>query len=402
MSNFNGAPYLDRALVSVLAQSFKAIELLVVDDASTDDSVAILRKMAGTDPRLKPIFLKENRGPAGARNAALNAAQGDWIAIVDADDLIHPERFDRLLMTAEETGADMIADDLVSFGARETAGQTLLSPHSIHAPTQITLAAFLRSDTASAGMTSFGYLKPLIRRSRLGPLRYNETLRIGEDFDLYARLLLQGAQLLVCPQPTYLYRRHTGSVSHRLSVPTLKNLVEAHHAMLGAIGDDAGLRAAASLRGHRLNRALNYQRFVNAVKARRVLRAAGHIFRRPGLMMDVLASLVDRRRRVMTDAETFDPQTIVLAAPSDLAAVQAPPEALRIPVRASHAGSELASRLAMLASARPIDVIAFGLRGLDGLGYVPAWRSARLSLGPNDARSVALPPGVALQVLPND
>ena len=112
MSNFNGAAYLEAAVTSVLAQSYGALEVIVADDASTDDSVTILNRLAEDDPRLKTVALTENKGPAGARNAAIEAAQGDWLAIVDADDRVHPDRIARLMNQSKRHDSDQIADGL--------------------------------------------------------------------------------------------------------------------------------------------------------------------------------------------------------------------------------------------------------------------------------------------------
>lgn len=117
MANFRGAAYLPAAMASVLAQSERRLELILADDASDDDSVAIARRIAAQDARVRVIASARNGGPATTRNLALDAARGAWIAVVDSDDLIHPHRLERLIVAAEATGADLIADDLVFFGA---------------------------------------------------------------------------------------------------------------------------------------------------------------------------------------------------------------------------------------------------------------------------------------------
>ncbi|WP_231582231.1 glycosyltransferase family 2 protein [Puniceibacterium sp. IMCC21224] len=88
----NAAATLPTAIRSVLGQSWRAIELLVVDDASTDDTAAIAAARADGDPRLRLIRLPRNRGAYGARNAGLAAARGRYVTLHDADDWAHPER----------------------------------------------------------------------------------------------------------------------------------------------------------------------------------------------------------------------------------------------------------------------------------------------------------------------
>ena len=359
--------------------------------------------------------MASNVGPAAARNAALDVAQGDWVAIIDADDLIHPQRIERLLSAARSMDVSMIADDLVFFGSVGAAGQTLLGSRQVKGPLRITSTDLIRSDTAAAGLKSFGYLKPLIRSDVLGSLRYDETLRVGEDFDLYSRVLLGGADFLVLPDPTYLYRRHSGSISHRLSVPVLEKIINAHDAAtklskLDHPQNDA-LQAALFKRGARLAQALRYEHLVKAVKSRNALRAAQQIVRDPALLAGLAASLVDRLRRVapkMRPRPFLKTRTLVLATPDRLALISAPPGAIFIPVSPIRTSvpmigaprRSIVCRIVKLSSQAPVDIIAEGPDSLDVLGYVPAWRSVHLFLEAKAAHAATVPPGVVLELLP--
>ena len=86
MPVYNGAATLDRALRSVHAQTFSEWEVVAVDDGSTDDTYAILQRWAKKDARIRVLRLDENRGPAAARNAALEIARGEWVTYLDHDD----------------------------------------------------------------------------------------------------------------------------------------------------------------------------------------------------------------------------------------------------------------------------------------------------------------------------
>ncbi len=399
MSNYRGAAYVGAAMASVLAQSHRALELIVADDASDDGSLDILNAAARADDRLVVLALDRNRGAGGARNAALDVARGDWIALIDSDDLVHPRRIERLLAAAAATGADMIADNPVQFGAPALAGTPLVT-RAISGSWRIGPADLMQSDTASSGTSSLGYLKPLIRRDLLEDLRYDEDLRIGEDFDLYFRLLLNGAEFRVLPDPTYLYRRHAGSVSHRLSVAALENLYDAHrraeHRSRQRHGADAALASALTQRRALLESALRYERLVAAIKARNLGSAGLRLLRHPGLLGNLRASLTDRaqRRRASRDVPGDDaaPGTVVLAAENRINAVDAPDGAERIavaPMRAPAATGDddhiaLARRLARLGHSQ-LDVIADGPEGLHALGYLPCWRSARVQASDAEA-----------------
>lgn len=93
----DAAGTLPTALRSVLAQDWRALELIVVDDASRDNSAALAAAVAATDPRVRLIRLPHNRGAYGARNAGLAEASGAYVTLHDADDWAHPERLSRQL-----------------------------------------------------------------------------------------------------------------------------------------------------------------------------------------------------------------------------------------------------------------------------------------------------------------
>ena len=104
MANYNGATHIAAAVRSVLRSTEKALELIVSDDGSSDDSVAIVRGIR--DARIVLLESERATGPAAARNRALAVARGAWIAIVDSDDFIHPERLERLLPCHGQKAAD--------------------------------------------------------------------------------------------------------------------------------------------------------------------------------------------------------------------------------------------------------------------------------------------------------
>nr|WP_111300721.1 glycosyltransferase [Paracoccus saliphilus] len=293
MANYRGARHLGAAIRAVLAQSHSRIELLLADDASDDDSLQVAASIA--DDRLRILPSDRTMGPAGTRNRALRAAGGDWIAIVDSDDLIHPRRLERLLAVAVAQGADIVADDLVHFGTVEaTGGRTLLQPLGLTAPVSLDVAMFLRGSAGEPGVPSFGYLKPLISRRVLGGNLYDESLKIGEDNELIIRLLVQGARFIMMPDPLYGYRRHAGSVSHRLSVETTAAILAAHRG-LPHFADPAA-RAVAAKVERQLYQALKYEILVRDIKNRHLLRAAPRLLD-PAMLVRLLGSVQDRRRR---------------------------------------------------------------------------------------------------------
>ena len=99
--------YLNDCIDSILAQTFADFELILVDDGSPDSCPALCDAAAAKDSRIRVIHQK-NRGLSGARNAGLDAAEGEWIAFVDSDDMLLPQALEKAHSTAEKTGADVV------------------------------------------------------------------------------------------------------------------------------------------------------------------------------------------------------------------------------------------------------------------------------------------------------
>lgn len=97
MAVYNAAPYLRESIESIRRQTFKEWELIAIDDASTDDSRAILSNYAEADPRIRLISLLHNGGQGKARNEGLRQAQGDYICFVDSDDCLAPDALQKIV-----------------------------------------------------------------------------------------------------------------------------------------------------------------------------------------------------------------------------------------------------------------------------------------------------------------
>ena len=314
MANYQAGDKIVPAIESVLRQSLGDLELIICDDASGDDSMALAAGFARTDPRVRLIRAESNGGPARCRNRGLDAARGQWIAIVDSDDMIHPERFERLLAAAAYRGADIVADDLLHFYEDGSPVSLLLAEE------QNTLFAVTAEKWVGAGIDGsppLGYLKPLIRSEMLNARRYDESLRIGEDYDLVLRLLLDGASMAVVPEPYYLYRRHSGSISHRLSVADLAAMIDSQDAMTGQLGAlPSPLAAAFAARRAQLRHGLGFERLVEAIKGRHLGQALSLLAGNPRLAPRLWRSFSEGRNRKTSTAigRPIAPDTLELGA----------------------------------------------------------------------------------------
>ncbi|MFI9311288.1 bifunctional glycosyltransferase/CDP-glycerol:glycerophosphate glycerophosphotransferase [Streptomyces triculaminicus] len=110
---YNDAPRLPRAVRSVLGQSLRHLEVIVVDDCSTDATPSVVRELAGSDPRVRGLRLASNSGGCGApRNAGIAAARAPYVMFLDSDDELPYHSCKSLLLAAEETGADFVTGEV--------------------------------------------------------------------------------------------------------------------------------------------------------------------------------------------------------------------------------------------------------------------------------------------------
>jgi succinoglycan biosynthesis protein ExoO len=280
---WNAAAFISNAVTSALRQDGLVTEVLVADDASTDATPAVLAAIA--DPRLRRIRLASNGGPAAARNAALARAAGRWIAVLDADDALLPGRLRRLLAAADLADADIIADNIWRQDS-DPAARTLMLPEPLDGRlTPLGLADYLHGNLLFAGNHGYGYLKPLFRAEflRRHALRYDETLRIGEDFHLVLDCLALGARYLRHASAGYLYTSRPGSISHRLRAPDVRAMIDADLRFLARFGDHLTPAEAAAARAH-LRSLLDgaaFIRMVDSIKLHRPAELLGHVVRHP-------------------------------------------------------------------------------------------------------------------------
>jgi len=203
---YNAAAYIRDAVDSVLTQTYPNIEIVVVNDGSTDDTAAVARSYGS---RVR-VFDQENRGIAGARNTGIRHALGSIIALLDADDVWLPERVERCVEVLQSdpnigfvtTDAYLIVEDELTDLRYYGAYQRFPFPERA-----LQLQEIARRN--------FVFVSVLFDRRLLGVTgsAFDETLRAAEDFDLWTQFLLAGANARLVPEPLALYRIREDSVS---------------------------------------------------------------------------------------------------------------------------------------------------------------------------------------------
>lgn len=253
---YKAEQFLPSAIASCQAQTLADLEVLVIDDASPEPLRAVTEAAADGDARVKYFRLEENQGPAAARNFALDRAEGRFVAILDADDLMAPDRLSALLTIAEEKQADIVADNMIAFQDGDDIDHTRTPYFDLpeHQPTlEIALSDLMQSGLSQFG-NSLGYSKPIIRRRTVeqSGLRYATNLRNSEDYYFLAGLLASRARMMLVAEPRYFYRRHESSLSHRMT-PEIADQVALAEVEFRTkyIGDLTAVEQSISLRRER-------------------------------------------------------------------------------------------------------------------------------------------------------
>jgi succinoglycan biosynthesis protein ExoO len=284
---YDARAYLAGAVRSALAQEGVAVEVIVVDDHSSDDSLSIAQGLAAADRRVRVLQTAVNAGPAGARNVAMAAARGTWLAVLDADDLIEPQRCRRLINAADAADADMIADDLLVFtDGVPGPGHPFLAPLRPGDDGWISITRYFAETRMFGRNPDLGFLKPMLRAVfvRTHDIRYDEGLRVAEDDAFVIRLLRAGARYRLLREPLYRYRKHGGSISHRLSVDHVDRMMAAGDALARDLRADPALWAAYRRRYRALRRAWAFTHLIDALKRRRGRRVMKLAFLHPDML----------------------------------------------------------------------------------------------------------------------
>ncbi|MFA5951570.1 MAG: glycosyltransferase [Hyphomicrobium sp.] len=265
---FNSAACITACIRSGLEQTERNIEVIVVDDGSSDGTQGVIEALAAADGRIRPFRHSENQGPGAARNTAIGFARGRWLALLDADDAFRPHRLEALCKRAEQSNCDLLADNLELQDAITNRSLGLAFPHHWMAGEQeLSLAEFLRRDQPGrVEALEFGFAKPIIRREfiiRTG-IRYAPDLMVGEDFLFYATCLAHGACFLTYDAAHYLHRIRPGSISRDPAAP--EHMSTANRRLRECVGEgDAEILALLECRQN----LTSFAAFANAVRMRR-------------------------------------------------------------------------------------------------------------------------------------
>lgn len=203
---YNCGAFISQTIESVLAQTWRDFELIIIDDGSTDDTLAIVSRYAGQDERIR-VYSQPNMGLAMTLNRGIDLASNEWVFRMDNDDLMRPQRLERQMDFLAEHPELVVASSLVRHidGNNRVIGKDnsmLFTPEAI--------------DKLIASNELIGFCHPavVLRKSVVqAEGGYRKAFFPAEDIDLWNRLVEKGHKVLVQPEYLLDYRMHGKSAS---------------------------------------------------------------------------------------------------------------------------------------------------------------------------------------------
>lgn len=212
---FNAEAFLITCLESLSRQSLQEIEIICVEDCSSDRSLDIIQGYQKKDSRLRIIINKENIGAAESRNIGLQAARGEYIQFMDADDYLELNALESLYVEAQNHNVDMcylgmqlVLDNLSEQCVVQKGIQG--SYPEVYSGVEL-LRLLIERDEFFLYLCSVFYKTSFIKEKKL----YFKNLVIGEGGDFILRALCQADRVIVCRNEYYHYRIHDSSTTHR-------------------------------------------------------------------------------------------------------------------------------------------------------------------------------------------
>ena len=204
---YNAETFLPATLASVLAQTYRAYELIVIDDGSTDGSADCVERIAAQDSRVRLVRMPRNFGaPAAPRNLGVQEARGEWIAFLDADDVWHPRKLELQLAALDASQASMCSTVMVDF--RDEREIHFIEPP---APMRIERITFLKQLLKYRTPTS----SIVVRREWMLRNPFNEDLgyKAREDTDCFIRMHEIAGPSIKLRHPLVFYRQQANQIS---------------------------------------------------------------------------------------------------------------------------------------------------------------------------------------------
>lgn len=204
---YNIEQYLENTLNSLLAQTYKNLDIILINDGSSDNSVEICEKYAKKYDFINVIH-KTNGGVSSARNCGLDIAKGEWIFFLDGDDILLNNAFSVLMQVAQESNCDIVEGNYI----RILKGKPIYSP--------LLKEYYYEENSCSCINNTLLYNRCLVyprlfKKKIIGNIRFKENIVIGEDILFIIELLLnKDVRIAHCKDIVYHYIQRSGSAMH--------------------------------------------------------------------------------------------------------------------------------------------------------------------------------------------
>lgn len=227
---YNVEDFLEKCVDSVLAQTERDFELLLIDDGSTDGSGVLCDRLAGKDPRIRVIH-QENQGLGGARNTGIEAAACDWLLFLDSDDWIDPETLEKALMAGEQQEADMV---LFAFRSVDMQGKEL-GIFLDNVPKNQSLSPKIRKDLLLCYPCAWN---KLYKKSLFLDTGVRYPLRVWyEDVRTTQKVMTEAKSIVVLDYVGYNYLQRPGSIMRNINVNRNREIIDAFDDILSYFRD---------------------------------------------------------------------------------------------------------------------------------------------------------------------
>ena len=200
--NFNTEKFVAKTIESVLKQTYDNWEMIIVDDASTDKSVEIIKKYASNEPRIHLIQLDKNNGQGNARNIATKFASGDYIAFLDSDDIWHPDKITIHIRFMLEKNADF---SHTSYGFIDESDNRIMQTYHV--------SSYPVSYKNLLKRTEIGCLTVIYKIKTVGK-RFMPLLKRKQDYALWLEILKDGFVSHPLDEELAYYRQRKGSTTN--------------------------------------------------------------------------------------------------------------------------------------------------------------------------------------------
>lgn len=206
---YNVERYLEKCLKHIIHQTYQNLDIILIDDGSTDSSARICDEYALRDSRIR-VFHKDNQGVSSARNFGLDKAQGEYITFIDADDYPDLDQFEILINGCEKYDAQIamcnlryVYENKTGIIEKNLVEEKVMSPQEAY-------SEMMKTDS----MTRMGIWNKIYKKETIRSERFNTSARLGEDVDFLCRITFNASKVIYIPVSKYNYLQRANSVSN--------------------------------------------------------------------------------------------------------------------------------------------------------------------------------------------